>query len=74
MFEKPPHYYTFILRFWQERSERSGEPAWRFTLYDPAQEVRYGFNTLPELVSFLQKRCQEAIIEIATTEEEKVDD
>jgi hypothetical protein len=56
MFEKPPRYYTFILRFWEERNETTAEPIWRYSLHDPENDVRYGFTSLEELTAFLQKR------------------
>jgi hypothetical protein len=54
MFEKPPRYYTFILRFWEERD--GSTITWRYSLHDPENDVRYGFTSLEDLTAFLQKR------------------
>jgi hypothetical protein len=71
MFEKPPRYYTFVLRFWEDRSKSAPSPNWRFTLDDPERQKRYGFNSLEEMVKFLQERCQDAEIRVVTKEEEE---
>lgn len=55
MYEHPPRYYSFILRFWEERSENQPAANWRFALEQPESHVRYGFSSLEELVAFLQK-------------------
>jgi hypothetical protein len=55
MFTKPPRYYTFILRFWEERNETT-DPTWRYSLHDAENDVRYGFTSLGELTAFLEKR------------------
>ncbi|MFO7539373.1 MAG: hypothetical protein R6X32_15135 [Chloroflexota bacterium] len=60
MFEKPPRYYTFILRFWEEREGANAAATWRYSLHDPENDVRYGFTSLEELTAFLQKRSTPA--------------
>jgi len=56
MFEKPPRYYTYILRFWEERDETAATRSWRYTLHDSENDTRYGFTSLEEVVAFLEKR------------------
>ncbi len=57
MFDSLPFYQTFILRMWQERSDSGDNKSFRFSLEDPATEVRYGFRTLDEMVQFLRQQC-----------------
>ncbi len=53
--DKPPRHRAYLLRFWEERGERTGAPvAWRFSLEDPHTEERRGFADLKRLVAFLQ--------------------
>ena len=58
MFEEPPIYKTYILRFWEERdATQIGNPsAWRFSLVDPETETRYGFRNLEEMTQFIEKQ------------------
>jgi hypothetical protein len=56
MFEKPPRYYTYILRFWEERDETADTRNWRYTLHDTENDTRYGFTSLEEVSAFLEKR------------------
>ena len=36
IFERPPRYRSYLLTFWEERSQDSATPAeWRFSLEDP---------------------------------------
>ena len=58
MYDAPPHYQTFILKCWQERSEgQENALLLRFSLEDTATQVRYGFQSLEEMFDFLQQRC-----------------
>lgn len=59
MYQTPPRYYSYILRFWEDRSEKTNSADWRFSLEDPERQVRYGFGSLEDLVAFLEKRCNE---------------
>ena len=58
MFEDPPIYKTYILRFWEERdAAQNGQPSvWRFSLVDPETETRYGFRSLEEMTQFIEKQ------------------
>ncbi len=52
IFAQPPSYHSYLLRFWEERSE---QPAvWRFSLEDPQTTRRYGFASLDALVEWLR--------------------
>jgi hypothetical protein len=50
--EKPARYHQFILRLWQEGD---GQGRWRISLQNPHTEVRIGFNTLEELMAYLDR-------------------
>ena len=58
-FAKLPHYQTFILHFWQEQNNDEKNQTWRFAIEDPKRGNRYGFSTLDEIVTFLQKQLSE---------------
>lgn len=60
MYQTPPRYYSYILRFWEDRGEETASADWRFSLEDPERQVRYGFGSLEELVAFLEKRCDDS--------------
>jgi len=49
----PPRYQVFLLRCWEERSERPESAAWRFSLQDPGTGLRRGFASLEALLAFL---------------------
>jgi hypothetical protein len=56
MLDKPPHYRSYLLAFWEERSQSSGAPAtWRFSLEDPRTGHRRGFANLEALAAALQQ-------------------
>lgn len=57
MFDSLPFYQTYILRMWQERSDNGDNKVFRFSLEDPATQVRYGFGTLDEMLQFLRQQC-----------------
>lgn len=59
MFDSLPYYQTYILKFWQERSDSGESKALRFSLEDTSTHVRYGFRTLDEMVLFLKQQCGE---------------
>ncbi|MEI8164780.1 MAG: hypothetical protein WCG26_00310 [Chloroflexales bacterium] len=53
--EKPPQYRVYLLRCWQERSQKErSRSSWRFALEDPETRQRHGFPDLNSLTTFLQ--------------------
>ena len=57
VFEHPPRYRAYLLRFWEERSQHAGDGGvWRFSLEDLHTQERRGFATLEEMVAFLQEQ------------------
>ena len=55
--DKPPHYQSYLLRFWEERGQQPDlPPAWRFSLEDPHTGERRGFASLEALVAFLREK------------------
>lgn len=55
MFKRPPHYQSYLLTLWQERSLDPSLPAvWRFRLEDPHTGQRRGFADLEALVVALK--------------------
>ena len=56
IFDKPPHYRTYLLTFWEERN---GDPTestvWRFSLEDPRTGQRRGFADLEALMDALEQ-------------------
>jgi len=55
-FDKPPRYRSYLLSFWEERSQDPDTPAvWRFSLEDPHTGQRRGFANLRELVAALER-------------------
>jgi hypothetical protein len=59
MHQKLFHYHSYILRFWKEEDDREEEGNWRFTLLDPTQGHRYGFNNLEDLFAFFEEQMKE---------------
>lgn len=51
---KPPGYHSYLLRFWEERSEQPVLTVWRFSLEDPLTSQRHGFANLEALMAWLQ--------------------
>lgn len=52
-----PEYHSYLLRFWQAGTlERSD--AWRFSLEDPRSGQRTGFDSLVELVRYLEEKVR----------------
>lgn len=63
LFERPPVYRSYLLRFWQERGETLPQTFWRFSLEDPLTAHRQGFPSLEALTSWLlseMTRAQDA--------------
>ena len=54
--ERPPRYRSYLLTFWEERSQ---DPqvveTWRFSLQDPHTGQRRGFACLADLCAFLEQ-------------------
>jgi hypothetical protein len=56
VFDKPPRYRTYLLTFWEERSQDPAIPAvWRFRLEDPRTGQRQGLATLEALMAILEQ-------------------
>lgn len=53
-FSKPPGYRSYLLRFWEERSEQTEAAVWRFSLEDPLTAQRQGFADLDALTAWLR--------------------
>ncbi len=51
---RPPGYRSYVLRFWQERSEELPHVVWRYSLEDPLTDQRYGFPDLDTLTAWLK--------------------
>jgi len=59
VFDKPPRYCVYVLRFWEERSRYPDRPGvWRFSLEAPSTGERHGFATLEGLVAFLREQVE----------------
>ncbi|WP_129671910.1 hypothetical protein [Candidatus Chloroploca sp. Khr17] len=53
--EKLPEYRVYLLRCWQERSQKEPSQAkWNFTIEDPKTRQRHGFPDLDSLTAFLK--------------------
>ena len=60
--DRPPRYRSYLLAFWEERSQVPSAPAvWRFSLEDPHTGQRRGFATLESLVAALQRETEGTI-------------
>jgi len=64
---RPLHYRSYLLRFWEERERPPPAPAssgafpggrWRFSLEDPHSGARLGFADFDRLIAFLQDQMQ----------------
>ena len=60
LLERPPVYRSYLLRFWQERSEQLPHAFWRFSLEDPLTSHRQGFPNLDALTSWLRAEMTRA--------------
>ena len=54
MLDRPPHYRSYLLRFWQKHSRSESRAGWRFSLEDPHTGQRQGFASLEAFVAYLQ--------------------
>jgi hypothetical protein len=54
----PPRYYSYLLRFWEERGETAGQTVWRFSLEDPQTAQRQSFADLNALMTRLKLQIQ----------------
>ncbi len=51
-----PRYRAYLLRCWEVRSDRPGQPrSWRFGLEEAGTGERRGFRDLEALVAFLER-------------------
>ena len=56
MLDRPPRYRSYLLTFWEERSQDPAiPPAWRFRLEDPRTGQRRGYAGLEALVAALER-------------------
>jgi hypothetical protein len=54
--ERPPRYGAYLLRYWEVRSDRPGQPStWLFSLEEAGTGERCGFRDLEALVAFLRE-------------------
>lgn len=61
VFNKPPRYRTYLLTFWEERSQDPAIPAvWRFRLEDPRTGQRQGLANLEALMAILEREMVQA--------------
>jgi hypothetical protein len=61
IYDKPPHYSSYLLTFWEERSQDSKVPkVWRLSLEDPRIGQRFGFADLEALVAFMRMELERA--------------
>jgi hypothetical protein len=55
IYDQPPRYRSYLLTFWEERSQDPAAPTvWRFSLQDPRTDRRRGFASLEALLDFLR--------------------
>jgi hypothetical protein len=59
----PPRYYSYLLRFWEERGEQAAQTVWRFSLEDPQTAQRQSFADLKDLIKRLKTQMQNPAIE-----------
>lgn len=51
---KPPRYGSYLLRYWEVRSNLRGKPScWRFSLEEAGTGQRYAFNSLEAVLAHL---------------------
>jgi hypothetical protein len=56
MLDKPPHYRSYVLTVWEERShDPRAPPVWRCSLRDPRTGRQRGFASLQALVAVLER-------------------
>jgi hypothetical protein len=56
LLRKPPGYHSYLLRFWEERSDELPTAVWRFSLEDPLTDQRYGFASFEALTDWLKTK------------------
>ena len=56
--QKSLRYETFIVQFWEEPSQESPEPIWRFTMEDPRTGHRRGYTDFETLVEALRTQLE----------------
>lgn len=54
---QPKRYHSYLLRLWQEESD--GQTVWRASLESAQGGQRFGFASLPYLLTFLVDRTKE---------------
>jgi hypothetical protein len=58
--DRPPSYRAYMLRCWEARGERPGQPGtWRFSLECVHTKEKRGFGDLAGLVVFLEKELDQ---------------
>jgi hypothetical protein len=51
-----PRYGAYLLRYWEVRSDRPGQPStWRFSLEEAGTDERRGFRDLEALLAYLEQ-------------------
>jgi len=61
--DRRPRYGAYLLRYWEVRSDRPGQPStWRFSLEEAGTEERRGFSNLEALLAHLERElgCEDA--------------
>jgi len=59
VFEHPPRYRAYLLRFWEERGQHADDgEVWRFSLEDLHTQERRGFASLEEVMTFLRQQMK----------------
>jgi hypothetical protein len=58
--DKPPAYRSYLLRFWEERSEQPAMRVWRFSLEDPLTAQQHHFPSLEALTTWLKTEMADA--------------
>ncbi len=53
---RPPHYHSYLLRFWEERGETDAARIWRFMLQDPQTQERFGFADWDTLTLWIREK------------------
>lgn len=59
-FERPPSYRSYLLRFWEERTNQPVSTTWRFSVEDPHTTQRQSFADLDALVAWLRAEVGDA--------------
>jgi hypothetical protein len=54
-----PRYGAYLLRYWEVRSDRPGQPGtWRFSLEEAGTGERHGFRDLESLLAYLREELE----------------